>query len=98
MTARQPFAPAYGSGQTVAPAVASATVDINGFTNQLMLTNTGANICHIRISGDGVAATVADYPIPAGAQVVISKPQGPAKLSHISALGTTLHIMNGEGF
>lgn len=99
MTARQPVQPAYGSGQTLTPAAAAATVTIAKGNKQLILTNLGANVCHVRVGNTSIAnATTADYPVPAGAQVVISKSDEDDKLSHISASGTTLHVMNGEGF
>lgn len=100
MTARQPIAPAYGTGQSVAPAAASAVAALTPGSNQLVLTNLGAAVCYVRV-GDAAGAPVAtanDYPIPAGAQVVITKGQQQNALAHISAAGTTLHIMNGEGF
>lgn len=99
MSANQPVAPSYGTGQTVSPAAASATTPLVRGTNQLVLTNLGAGICYIRVGTSGMPpATVADYPIPAGAQVVITKGQDQDTLAHISAAGTSLHIMNGEGF
>lgn len=100
MTARQPIAPAYGTGQAVAPAAASAVATLTPGSNQLVLTNLGAAVCYVRVAnaGDVPVATSNDYPIPAGAQVVITKGQRQDALAHISAAGTTLHIMNGEGF
>lgn len=100
MTARQPIAPAYGTGQSVAPAAASAVAALTPGSNQLVLTNLGAAVCYVRIgnAADAPVATANDYPVPAGAQVVITKDQRQNALAHICAAGTTLHIMNGEGF
>lgn len=99
MTARQPIAPAYGTGQVVTPAAASATVALTKGSNQLVLTNVGAAVCYVRVGDTGMpAATTADFPVPANTQVTITKAQDQNALSHISAVGTTLHIMNGEGF
>lgn len=99
MTTRAPIQPAYGSGQVLTPAAASATVSIAKGNKQQVLTNLGANVCYVRIGAVGLgAATTADFPIPAGAQVVVTRSDDDTQLSHISASGTTLHIMGGEGF
>ena len=97
MTIRASFQPRYGQGQVVTPAAASASVNIDGNAKSVVLTNLGANVCYIRISSDNTAATTADYPIPAGQQQTLSKGEGEDKLTHISAAGTTLHIITGEG-
>jgi len=93
-----PFTPAYGRGVTVTPAAASASVTIGGNSQTLCLTNLGANVCYIRMSDVAVSATHSDYPIPGGAQVTITKPREYGLLTHVSAAGTTLHIIPGEGF
>lgn len=93
-----PFSPSYGRGITVAPGAASASTDVAGNSQTLCLTNLGANVCYVRMSDVAVAATTADYPIPGGAQVTITKPREYDLLTHISAAGTTLHIIPGEGF
>lgn len=96
---KQPIQPAYGSGVPLAPGAASATATVAKGNKQLILTNTGANICYVRVGPATVAAaTVADYPVPAGAQVVVTKAQDDNTIAHISPLGTTLHAMGGEGF
>lgn len=99
MTTRAPVQPSYGSGQTLAPAAASATAAIPRGNKQEILTNLGANVCYVRIGAVGLGvATVADYPIPPGAQVVVTRSDEDTQLSHISPTGTTLHVMGGEGF
>jgi len=99
MTIKQPFAPAYGSGQTVTPAAAAATVTLTKGSKQVILTNLGTNVCYVRIAEGTVAnASTADFPVPPNWQVPITKSEQADKLSHISSAGTTLHIMNGEGF
>lgn len=95
---KAPFFPQYGSGQTVSPAAASATVNLLAGTKNVMLTNTGLNVCYVRIGATAVAATTADVPVLPGTQVVVSKDQDYTALTHISAAGTTLHIMTGEGW
>ena len=98
MTTRAPIQPAYGTGLTMTPAAASAAVAIPKGNKQQILTNLGANVCYVRIGAAGVVATAADYPVPAGAQVVVTRSDDDSQLAHISPLGTTLHVMNGEGF
>lgn len=99
MTNRAPVQPGYGTGVTTTPAAGAATANLTAGSKQLILTNLGANVCYVRVGQTGLAAaTTADYPVPAGAQVVITKAEVDDKLSHISPVGTTLHAMNGEGF
>lgn len=99
MTIKAPVQPGYGTGQTLTPGAAAATATLTIGSKQLILTNLGTNPCYVRIGQTTVAnASTSDYPVPAGAQVVISKSMADDKLSHISAAGTTLHVINGEGF
>jgi hypothetical protein len=100
MSAMQPICPAYGTGQIVAPAAASAVATLIQGSNQLVLTNLGAAVCHVRVgnAADAPVATTNDYPVPAGQQVTITRGQNQDGLAHICAAGTSLHIMNAEGF
>lgn len=93
-----PFNPAYTSGQVVTPAAGAASINVNAVSKQVCLTNLGANVCYVRCSDVAISATTADYPVPPGMQVLITKQDGHNILSHISAAGTTLHVMTGEGF
>lgn len=97
MSAVQAFNPAYTTGQVVTPAAAAASITINGVAKQVCLTNLGANVCYVRISSVAVSATTADYPVPPGMQALITKGDGQTILSYISAAGTTLHVITGEG-
>lgn len=99
MTVKSPVQPGYGTGQIVAPAAAAATANLNPGSKQLILTNLGANLAYVRVGQAGQKdASTADYPVPAGAQVVVTRGESDDKMSHISPLGTSLHVMNGEGF
>lgn len=98
MAVQYTFNPYYGQGQSLAPAVASAAVVIGAGAKTLCLTNTGAAICYVRAGAAGVVATAADYLVPPGVQVTITKDQGETHLATISAAGTTLHVIPGEGF
>lgn len=98
MTINAPFCPAYTQGKTVSPAAAAASTTIGKGAKNLCLTNTGSNICYVRTGVSDIEATAADYPVPGGAQVVISKDEQHDTLSYISASGTTLHAIPGEGW
>jgi hypothetical protein len=99
MTINARVQPAYGTGQVLTPAAGAATANLTAGSKQLILTNLGANVAHVRVGQTGLAAaTTADFPVLPGAQAIISKAMSDDKLSHISASGTTLHVMNGEGF
>lgn len=100
MTIKQPFCPQYGSNQVLAAAAASASVAINKDSKQVRVVNTGANKGYFRIydNTDGAqAATTADCVVAAGATVTVTK-GNQGSLAHISAAGTTLEVMTGEGF
>lgn len=93
------FAPSYTKGVTVAPGVASASTTIGAGSKTLCLTNLSTVVCYVRVSSVAASATTADYPVPAGAQVTISKPQDDGIVSYITVAGiSSLHIIPGEGF
>lgn len=96
---KQPFFPHYGSNQILAAGAASASSSISHQAKQLRVVNTGANIGYFRTydnSGGPQTATTADYPVPAGSGTIVSK-QGHNAIAVISAAGTTLQVMSGEG-
>lgn len=97
MASKYAFNPAYTQGVSVSPAAAAASSTIGKGSKALCLTNTGVNVCYVRTGPSGVAATAADYPILGGAQVIITKDEQHDTASYISPLGTTLHIIPGEG-
>ena len=97
-----PFAPHYGSTKTVAPAAAaaSASISVASQDKQVRLLNTGANIAYVRIgnSANGaVVASAADFPVAAGASMIISKSVLDDTLAYISPAGSTLVISTGNG-
>jgi hypothetical protein len=99
MTIAAPIQPGYGTGQAISSTSSAATVTIAAASKQVVLTNMGANLAYVRIGSTGLPnASAADYPVPAGAQLVVTRAETDDKLSHISPLGTTLHVMNAEGF
>lgn len=104
MTAKQPFSPHYGSNQVLTAGAASASVGIDRDNKQVRVVNTGANIGYFRTydstdtaTGAGTAST-ADVPVPAGMATTITKGMRHDRLAYISAAGTTLEVMTGEGF
>lgn len=104
MTIRQPFMPAYGQGQAASATATSATININAANKQVRIVNTGTNIAFVRtfssktVTSPAQAATAADMPIPPNMAVTITKDESHDQLAHISATGTTLQIITGEGF
>lgn len=96
MTIRAPFKPHYGTNQVVTPAAGAAAITIAKGDKSVRLANSGAGICYVRIQPDG-DATTADLPVRSGETVVVEKDQDFTRLSHISAAGTTLNVMTGEG-
>ena len=98
MSALQPFNPSYTQGQTVTAAAAAASITINAVAKQVVITNRGANEAYIRIGTGAISATVADMIILPGNQISLTKGDGQETVSYISVLGTSLHIIPGEGW
>lgn len=99
MTVVATFAPSYGKAQIPSPSTVSASVTIGAGSKSLCLSNLGINLCYVRVSFGASTASSADYALPPGAQVSISKPQDADTVSFVTGTGTTsLHIMPGEGF
>lgn len=97
MAVHAPFQGQRGANQVLTPAAAAASVAIEPTSKSVRLVNVGANICHVRIGAGAQTATVADTPVRAGSEVILTKADGDNTLSHISAAGTTLHVQTGEG-
>lgn len=99
MAVLETFNPSYGAGVTVAPGIASASSLVGLARKSLCLTNLGSVVCYVRVGVAGIAATAADYPVPVGGQVSITKDQDHTTVAYITAAGTgSLHIIPGEGF
>ena len=94
------FFPRYGSGQTVAPGVATARITIPAGNKSVCITNLSSTVwSYVRVGGGTVVATVADYPVPPNSQVSLSKLQADTAVAFIAPEGNgSLHIMSGEGF
>lgn len=96
----QPFFPHYGTNQVLTAGAASAAFSIDKQDKQVRVANTGANKAYFRTydSAAGTpAASAADYCVPAGAVATVSK-QCHNTIAVISASGTTLEVITGEGF
>lgn len=87
MTALNPFSPAQASATAGATVKVSANADgstsvagtiaaARANTSQtIVVTNNGTTMIFVRMSTEGTpTATAADYPLPAGAQVVLANP------------------------
>ena len=98
MSALQPICPAYTQGQTVSAAASAASTTIDIHARNVTITNLGAQVAYVRVGPTGVVATAADFPILSGAQLTLTKPDGHGTVSYISASGTSLHIIPGEGW
>jgi hypothetical protein len=101
MTIKQPFAPHYGSNQVLAAGATATAASISHQAKQMRVVNTGANKAYFRTYDSGntpvPVASVADYCVPPGLAATVSK-IGHNAISIISATGTTLEVMTGEGF
>lgn len=101
MTFKQPFDPKYGSNQVLTAGAAALVATIDKANKQVRIVNSGANGAHIRCYSSQASpvpvASTADFFIPAGMASVITKDGTHDQLSYISALGTTLHVITGEG-
>jgi hypothetical protein len=93
------FTAAWGNGQTVSPASSSASASIPGNRNRsVLVTNLGDNICYARVTTNASdSASTADMPILSGNSFVIGKPETGAYIHYISADGTSLHVIPGDG-
>lgn len=98
MSVLAPINPAYTQGQIVAAAAVAASVSVNKAAKQLAVTNLGLNVAYVRTGTGTIAATTADMPILPGTQVTLTKGDNQETFSYISAAGTTLHVIPGEGW
>lgn len=95
---RAPFQPNATKGQTVTPAAGSAQITIGQGNKNICFTNLGAAVCYVRTGAGTIAATTADYPVLPNSQIVLSKDDQHDSVAYISAAGTTLHVIAGEGW
>jgi hypothetical protein len=97
MAVRYAFNPAYGSGQNLTANATSQSVTIPAGTKSIRIVNTGSNPAQVRIGKGTQTATTADLHIMPNTIEIFTKDQDDTTVAYISALGTTLNIMLGEG-
>ena len=93
-----PFQPRFGAGVVVSPAAASANSAIGKGNKQIHFANLTSAVCYVSIGYSGLTASTADFPIPGNTTRVLSKDEDMTHVAYISAAGTTLHIIPGEGW
>lgn len=103
MSVLQPFNPAYTQGITVSPLAVAANSKVGDTCKTLCLTNIGTVPVYVRPYDSRTVvstptATAADYIIPVGGQVTITKSQDFDSLTYIGAVGGSLHVIPGEGW
>lgn len=97
-----PFNPHFGTNQNISPAAGAASITIDAKDQCVRLVNTGpTNPCHVKIGTSAQisasAATTSDLIIRPNSEIIVYKGDGQDTLSHISAAGTTLSVMTGNG-
>lgn len=98
MSMLAPFCPRYGSGQTLTSAAVSATASLPKGNKQIRIVNTGSNPAYVRVGNGALTATTADLYLVAGTIETFTVDQEHDVIAHISPLGTTLNVINGEGW
>jgi len=99
MTQKQPICPSFGNGAVVSVGTTSTAITLKAKSQQLCLTNQGANYIYVSCATTARAATNADMAIPPNSQKVITKDYDTLAITAIAETGATnLHVMPGEGF
>ena len=94
------FTPSIGETVSISATASNANASITmGNNSALMVTNTGTALCYTRWDDSAPTATTSDVPIPAGASIVFSVPDG---VTHVAAIcdsgeSTTIKFTPGEG-
>ena len=99
MAALQRFSPHYGGGQVVSATSTSAQATVAGSALGLRITNfDAANVAYVKVGSGTFTASTADYPIRPNSEIWVTKPYGADKVAYYSLAGSSLHIIEGEGF
>jgi hypothetical protein len=99
MSVIQAIAPVFGSNQIVTANSSSQSTPINASAPQVRVVNTGANKAYVRTyssSGPAQSATTADFVVLPNMASTFTKSNHDT-LAYISASGTTLEIISGDG-
>lgn len=105
MSVEVPFCPHYGQHQLLTAGAASLFIPISGNNEQVRIVNPGVNVAYVKVASTpvsgSVTATTADFPVWPGQASIITKQIGDSgvgmQLAYISALGTTLSVIPGNG-
>ena len=89
---------AYTQGAVVTPAAGSANTEKGKGDAQVTFTHLSGGLTYVRTGFSGVVATTSDYPILPGTQVSLSKDIDHTHIAYLSAAGSSLHIITGNGF
>jgi hypothetical protein len=102
MSAFQPFSPHYGTNQILAAAVGAAVANIDPVDKSVRIVNTGSNPAYVRLyksdANPAPSASTADFRVQPGSSSTLTKADGQDRISYISALGTNIEVMTGEGW
>jgi len=95
------FNPSYGTNQVLTAGAASLPATVNKDDDQVRIVNSGASKAYVRcyssLTVPAPAATTADACVAAGQTSTFTKGQVNDRVAYISAGGTTLDLMTGNG-
>src|SRR6187549_2783997 len=95
------FNPSYGTNQVLTAGSASLPATVNKDDDQVRIVNSGASKAYVRcyssLTVPAPAATTADACVAAGQTSTFTKGQVNDRVAYISAGGTTLDLMTGNG-
>jgi hypothetical protein len=98
MSINYPFSPAYGSGVSIATTGTASSVAVGFGNKSLCITNLDSVPVYFRVGYSSVVATVFDYVVAPGMQVVISKQDDHTHVSAITSGSAGLvNVIAGEG-
>lgn len=99
MSVNATFNPSFKAGVAISATTSTAATAVGEGRKSLTLTNLGSATVYVCVGTSSVTATAADYPVLAGTQVSIGKPQDATHVATLSASGTvSIHVIPGEGF
>jgi len=81
---------------TVEPSAVSSSVSVEPDLKAIKFTNSGLNLCYVKLGLSSLTASSSDTPILPGESVVLGKSADDNTCAFVSALGTVLNIKEGE--
>lgn len=95
------FNPAFGTNQVLTANSGSQIANVNANDDQVRIVNSGASKAYVRfyssLTVPAPVATTADACVAAGQTSTFTKGQVHDRVAYISASGTTLDLMTGNG-